>query len=226
MLGWAAPVPLLGEAVGRILGQREQRGGDVAHVIDQAAALGPHGVGLGVKLAELALGVLGHRHRVRRGVRDAPVGLCLRAPGDLSRLLMGHLEDRARLLAHALELGLHRRLWVAIATHLQLSQLVLELGQVGVDRLTVVTVQRGGETLPALGRVRVPVNRVGHRRRLLGLLFLVLLPVNLVLVHRGTVEVVQTARQPVPEVGEPRAGRATLGLLIERHAASFEVAHP
>ena len=112
-------------------------------------ALGPHGVGLGVELAQLSLRVLGHRHRVGGGVGDAPIGLDARPPRDLGRLLVGDLENRAGLLADPLELGVDRGRRRPLGRQLgrHLADLVLEPVDVVLDGVAVVAVQGGREPL-------------------------------------------------------------------------------
>ena len=137
------------------------------------------GLGLAADLLRLALGLF-----------DAGGGAGARAPRDLVRGLMGALQDRGGLLADAVELATDRGL--RGARGVQLGDVLLERGQVGVDDLAVVAAEDHGELGPyprrrvdraadqALGeRVRVRgqplgdrgvLHRLGGRRLLDGLL--------------------------------------------------------
>ena len=128
--------------------------------------------------------------RLALGLLDAGGGAGARAPRDLVRGLMGALQDRGGLLADAVELATDRGL--GRARGVQLGDVLLERGQVGVDDLAVVAAEDHGELGPyprrrvdraaeqALGeRVRVRgqplgdrgvLHRLGGRRLLDGLL--------------------------------------------------------
>jgi hypothetical protein len=101
--------PGLGLPLGRVVGDRLQRVGDAAHLLDEAGALTPDGVDVGLQLAQPLLGLLDDRPRLLLGAADPVVGLGARAAGGLLRGLAGALEDRRRLVAHAVERPLHRR---------------------------------------------------------------------------------------------------------------------
>ncbi len=80
-----------------------QLSGEILRVGDDALALQPDPIGVGVEVLDVLLGRVGDLGRLDPGLLEAILGLAARLCGDLLGGLMGALQDPRDLLAHPLQ---------------------------------------------------------------------------------------------------------------------------
>jgi ethylmalonyl-CoA mutase len=153
---------VLREALGREVRELDQLARQIACVGDDALALAPDAIGVQIELVHALLGDGRHVSGVARGLLAMVVSLALRRGDDLVGRVVRLLEDVCDLVADAFQSGANGRVG-RLLPGLQISDLAVQLRDVSVDLLTVITPSRGLEQpLPAPRQLfahRVKANR-------------------------------------------------------------------
>jgi hypothetical protein len=118
-------------------------GGEILGVGDDALALQPDPVGVGVQVADALLGSVGDLRRLGARLLQPVLGLAARLGRDLLRGLVGALQDPRDLLPDALQRPAHRCL--RGPRGLQLGDKLAGLAHVVVHGHAVIPAQGGGE---------------------------------------------------------------------------------